>query len=72
MMVLRRRVQLALGPVALAFTAVSSRRDVARVRELQAMHGARWPLEWLAERMGSAQRDWIGFATQLYDEAGIE
>lgn len=68
----RRRVQLALGPVALAFTAVSSRRDVARVRELQAMHGARWPLEWLAERMGSAQRDWIGFATQLYDEAGIE
>lgn len=66
----RRRVQLALGPVALAFTAVSSRKDVQRVRELIAQYGVRWPLEWLRERLDPAHHDWVSFAQQLFDEAG--
>ena len=67
----RRRVQLALGPVALAFTAVSSRKDVQRVRLLMREHGRRWPLEWLRERLGASHQDWVEFATQLFDEAGV-
>lgn len=65
----RRRVQLALGPVALAFTAVSSRKDVEQVRELQRAYGNRWPIEWLRERLGSGNADWVEFAQQLFDEA---
>ena len=46
----RRLFELGLGPVALAFTAVSSREDIARVRALIGTHGERWPEAWLAER----------------------
>ena len=46
----RRLFELGLGPVALAFTAVSSREDVARVRALIEDHGRDWPRAWLAER----------------------
>ena len=46
----RRLFELRLGPVALAFTAVSSREDVARVRELMERHGRAWPKAWLGER----------------------
>ncbi len=46
----RRLFELGLGPVALAFTAVSSREDVARVRALVKAHGPDWPGHWLEER----------------------
>ena len=46
----RRRVDLALGPVALAFCGVSSPEDIARVRQLEQQHGRGWPSAWLQER----------------------
>ena len=46
----RRLFELGLGPVALAFTAVSSREDIARVRAIISALGERWPEAWLAER----------------------
>ncbi|MDA8093689.1 MAG: conjugal transfer protein TrbE [Betaproteobacteria bacterium] len=55
----RRRIGLALGPVALAFTAVSDRKDVERVRELMGRHGKEWPLAWLRERLPSHKGDWL-------------
>jgi type IV secretion system protein VirB4 len=46
----RRLFELALGPLALAFTAVSSREDVARVLKLIDAHGEDWREAWLRER----------------------
>ncbi len=46
----RRLMSLNLGPTALAFTAVSSKEDVARVKALAAAQGEGWPLIWLRER----------------------
>ena len=46
----RRLFELGLGPVALAFTAVSSREDLARVRALIQSHGKNWTRPWLSER----------------------
>jgi len=46
----RRRVNLALGPIALAFCGVSSPEDLAQVRVLERQHGPRWPSVWLNER----------------------
>ena len=46
----RRLIDLGLGPIALAFAAVSSREDVARVRALHEAHGDAWPYHWLQER----------------------
>ena len=46
----RRLFELGLGPVALAFTAVSSREDLARVRALTKTHRENWPQAWLADR----------------------
>ncbi len=46
----RRVFDLNLGPLARAFTAVSSREDVARVRALIETHGAKWTGVWLEER----------------------
>ncbi len=46
----RRLFELALGSLALAFTAVSSREDVARVLKLIDGHGEGWPEVWLRER----------------------
>jgi type IV secretion system protein TrbE len=46
----RRLFDLGLGPMALAFCAVSSKEDVARVRQLQGEHGDVWPYRWLEER----------------------
>jgi type IV secretion system protein VirB4 len=45
----RRLFELALGPLALAFTAVSSREDVARVLNLIGTHGENWREAWLRE-----------------------
>lgn len=47
----RRLFDLGLGPVALAFTAVSSKEQVAEVKELVAKDGAYWPYRWL-EKLG--------------------
>jgi type IV secretion system protein VirB4 len=46
----RRLFELALGPLALAFTALSSREDVARVLKLIDAHGQGWREAWLRER----------------------
>jgi type IV secretion system protein VirB4 len=64
----RRRITLALGPVALAFLAVSSRKDVEAVRSMIAQHGSRWPVEWLRARLPRASQDWAEFAARLFDE----
>jgi len=36
--------------LALAFTGVSSREDIARIRALIASHGEAWPEAWLGAR----------------------
>ena len=46
----RRLFQLGLGPVTLAFTGVSDKESLARIKELQAEHGKEWPNVWLHER----------------------
>jgi type IV secretion system protein VirB4 len=46
----RRLFELTLGPLALAFTAVSSREDVARVLKLIDGYGEGWREAWLRER----------------------
>ncbi|EJD3148815.1 transporter [Salmonella enterica] len=43
----RRVFELGLGPLALAFVAVSDKEDLAEVRHLIAEHGDDWPLYWL-------------------------
>lgn len=47
----RRRFELGLGPLALAFVGVSDKESIADIRRLQAQHGPDWPLAWL-ERKG--------------------
>jgi hypothetical protein len=44
---------------------------VEQVRELQRAYGNRWPIEWLRERLGSGNADWVEFAQQLFAEAGL-
>jgi len=63
----RRLFELGLGPVALAFTAVSSREDVARVRALIEAHGQDWPRAWLAER-GLDPNDILGATEEGLNE----
>ncbi len=46
----RRLIELNLGPIALSFVGVSSKSDVALVRELEATLGSRWPERWLSQR----------------------
>jgi type IV secretion system protein VirB4 len=46
----RRLFELNLGPVARAFTAVSAREDVARVKQLIAAKGEAWPFAWLKQQ----------------------
>ena len=46
----RRKINLALGPVALSFVGASGKEDLARIRELQAAHKDNWPFKWLEER----------------------
>lgn len=43
----RRVFELGLGPLALAFVAVSDKEDLAEVRHMIADHGDNWPLYWL-------------------------
>jgi type IV secretion/conjugal transfer VirB4 family ATPase len=46
----RRLFELNLGPVALAFTAVSDKKTLAHLQDLQTRHRANWPFVWLEER----------------------
>lgn len=43
----RRVFELGLGPLALAFVAVSDKEDLEEVRSLIAEHGQDWPVAWL-------------------------
>jgi type IV secretion system protein VirB4 len=65
----RRLFELGLGPVALAFTAVSSREDVARVRALIQRHGQGWPRAWIAERGLNPEQVFGKQEARSYDEA---
>jgi len=46
----RRLFELGLGPLALAFVAVSDKDTLAEVNRLIAAHGRDWPLHWLNQR----------------------
>lgn len=46
----RRVYNLALGPLALAFTAASDKESIAKIQELQEAHGYEWIDEWLDMR----------------------
>ena len=46
----RRLFDLGLGPVALAFAGATSPDDIARVRQLERVHGGEWPFAWLNEK----------------------
>lgn len=48
----RRLISLNLGPIALAFAGASSKEALARVDELERVHGAEWWRPWLAEQTG--------------------
>jgi len=61
-----RRIQLAMGPVTLAFCGVSDPREVKRVAELKAQHGNRWPVAWLQEKLPRHRHEWAGILANLY------
>jgi len=46
----RRLFDLGLGPIALAFVAVSDKDSIRRIEWLEREHGADWPFVWLRER----------------------
>ena len=48
-----RRINLSLGKTALMFTGISTKDDLARVRDLQQRHGDSWTTHWMAERNAS-------------------
>ena len=46
----RRLFDLGLGPVALAFVAVSDKESIRLIERLEQEHGTNWPQMWLRER----------------------
>lgn len=46
----RRRIEFAVGPVALSFVGASSKEELARVRALETEYGTQWPYRWMEER----------------------
>jgi type IV secretion system protein VirB4 len=52
----RRKFQLGLGPVNLAFVGVSGKDDIKKARELIAEYGPFWVVEWL--RWCNITKDW--------------
>jgi type IV secretion system protein VirB4 len=67
-----RRVSFDMGPVTLAVTGVSDPRDVKRVAELKGIHGRRWPVEWLKERLPrDVKESWVGYARTQFDQFGL-
>jgi type IV secretion/conjugal transfer VirB4 family ATPase len=59
----KRRFSLGLGPLALAFTAVSGKEQAEKIRALKAQYGNHWVKAWLQER--GINQDWIQFFDQL-------
>ena len=45
----RRLFDLGLGPIALSFAGVSSKEQIAHLRDLASRVGEQWPFAWLAE-----------------------
>ena len=63
----QRLVSFAMGPVTLAFCAVSDPRDVKRVAELREQYGSTWTRAWLRERLPVNVRDgWLRHLEGLY------
>jgi len=54
----RRLFDLHLGPVALAFTGVSNRAELRRVRETIQQYGTEWPYEWLRAHSCPREAEW--------------
>ncbi|WP_310730800.1 hypothetical protein [Burkholderia multivorans] len=52
----RRKYQLGLGPVCLAFVGASGKADIELARQLIKSHGERWTVEWL--RHCNANKEW--------------
>jgi type IV secretion system protein TrbE len=52
----RRKYQLGLGPVCLAFVGASGKDDIAVARQLMERYGDRWTVEWL--RHCNMNKDW--------------
>ena len=52
----RRKFQLGLGPVNLAFVGVSGKEDLQKARELMTLYGDHWVVEWL--RWCNVTKDW--------------
>jgi type IV secretion system protein VirB4 len=46
----RRLVDLSFGPVTLAFAGVSDKPSIAKIQELETIHGPAWPYHWLDEK----------------------
>ena len=44
----RRLYEAALGPLALAFAGSTDKKSIAKIKELEAVHGDNWIHEWLA------------------------
>ncbi len=63
----RRRITLAVGPVALAFIGASDKKSLARIRELAKTHGDRWTVEWLRERLPRDNQGWTKHLSDTYD-----
>ncbi|MTK63970.1 MAG: hypothetical protein F8N15_05460 [Methanobacterium sp.] len=55
----RRLFQLRLGPVALAFVAVSGEEPTRVIRALKAEHGSDWILHWLRQR--GVPAEWVEY-----------
>ena len=54
-----RRINLAMGQVALAFCGVSDPRDVKRIAELKESYGPQWPVAWLRDRLPANRHEWV-------------
>jgi type IV secretion system protein VirB4 len=62
----RRLIELALGPIALSFIAISGQEDRRRVQTLIDFDCDRWPVAWLRERgVPAAAEEWIHWEEKL-------
>ncbi|WP_039888863.1 conjugal transfer protein TrbE [Acidiphilium sp. PM] len=64
----RRRITLALGPVALAFAGVSDKESIAIIRDMINRFGDRWPIEWMRRVLPYDRHDWISYAETVFSE----
>lgn len=64
-----RLFDLGLAPVALSFVGASGKDDLKAIRELQKLHGAKWPAHWLRSR-GHADwgEAWLNRYVELTEE----